>query len=102
MFCRELAAQLRGVEGRIREKGATVTFIGNGSVAMANAFKEDFHVTSPLYTDPSLEVYALAGMKRGMGSLWKAAKNAPRALKAGHLQGLTKGDALQQGGVLVV
>lgn len=79
-----------------------MTFIGNGSVAMANAFKQDFDVRSALYTDPTLEVYARAGMRRGITSVWKAAKNLPRALRAGHIQGLTKGDALQQGGVLVV
>ncbi len=102
MFCRELAAQVRGVEDRIVQRGAGVTFIGNGNVVMANAFKEDFNVTSPLYTDPSLKVYGLAGMQRGLGSLWKAAKNAPRALAGGHLQGLRRGDGRQQGGVLVV
>jgi peroxiredoxin len=102
MFCRELAAQVRGVTPEIERKGARVVFIGNGSPAMAQAFKEDFDVTSALYTDPSLEVYKAAGMKRGMGSLWKTMKRAAGALSEGHVQGRTQGDAFQQGGILVV
>jgi hypothetical protein len=102
MFCRELAAQVRGVTDRIEAKGARVVFIGNGSPAMANAFKEDYDVGSPLYTDPTLAVYNAAGLKRGMGNVFKALANVPRALFKGHFQGRTQGDALQQGGVLVV
>ncbi len=102
MFCRELAAQVRGVTPDIEKKGARVVFIGNGTPFMAQAFKEDFGVTSALYTDPTLAVYEAAGMKRGMGSLWKTLKRAAGTLSEGHLQGRTQGDAFQQGGVLVV
>ena len=102
MFCRELAAQVRGVTDRIEQKGARVIFIGNGTPAMATMFKEDFAVRSPLYTDPSLEVYEAAQLKRGLGSVLRAIKNVPRALTKGHMQGRTQGDALQQGGVLIV
>ncbi len=102
MFCRELAAQVRGVTDRIEAKGAAVVFIGNGTPAMAAMFKEDFDVRSPLYTDPSLAVFKAAEMKRGLGKLWKSVFYAPRALAGGHLQGRTQGDAAQQGGVLVV
>lgn len=77
-------------------------FVGNGSPAMASAFAEDFDVRSPLYTDPSLSVYAAVGLHRGVGSLWGTMKAAPRALKGGFVQGRTQGDAMQQGGVLVV
>jgi len=102
MFCRELAAQVRGVSDRIESKGAGVVFIGNGNATMAAAFKEDFDVRLPLYTDPSLEVYKAAQMHRGMGGIWKSIGYAPRALFSGHFQGRTQGDAMQQGGVLVV
>lgn len=102
MFCRELAAGLRSEEPLIRAEGAELVFIGNGDARMARAFRDDFDVSSPLFTDPTLEVYKRAGMKYGLGSLWKTAKNAGRALASGHLQGLTRGTALQQGGVLVV
>ena len=87
MFCRELAAQVRGVTPDIEKKGARVVFIGNGTPFMAQAFKEDFGVTSALYTDPTLAVYEAAGMKRGMGSLWKTLKRAAGTLSEGHLQG---------------
>jgi AhpC/TSA antioxidant enzyme len=102
MFCRELAAQVRGVSDEIAKKGADVVFVGNGSPAMAKAFAEDFDVKSPLYTDPSLEAYKAASLQRGMGSIWSSIKKAPRALGGGFFQGLTKGDALQQGGIFVI
>lgn len=102
MFCRELAATLRSEEPLIQAEGAELVFIGNGDARMARAFREDYDVSSPLFTDPSLQVYERAGMKYGMGSLWTTMKNAGRALASGHLQGMTKGTALQQGGVLVV
>lgn len=87
---------------QIEERGARVVFVGNGSPMMASAFAEDFDVRSPLYTDPSLKVYEAVGLQRGMGSVWKTLKAAPRALKGGFVQGRTQGDAFQQGGILVV
>ena len=68
---------------------------------MAKAFAEDFDVRSPLYTDPTLEAYRVAGLHRGMGSLWKTLKKAPRALGGGFIQGKTQGDSFQQGGIFV-
>jgi AhpC/TSA antioxidant enzyme len=93
---------VRGENDKIESKGARVVFIGNGTPTMAAAFREDFDVRSPLYTDPTLGVYKAAGLQRGFGSILKLLGNVPRALFKGHFQGLTKGDGPQQGGVLVI
>lgn len=87
---------------QIEERGARAVFVGNGSPAMAAMFAEDYGVREPLYTDPSLKAYDAVGFHRGMGSLWGTLKAAPRAMGKGFFQGRTQGDALQQGGIVVV
>ena len=71
---------------------------------MANAFREDFNVAFPIYVDPKLEVYRAAGLRRSIKTTFNAAslKAGVRALRAGHMQGMVKGDAYQQGGTFVV
>lgn len=90
---------------RIHAAGAELVIVGNGSAHFAQAFREDLKLTTPLYTDPSLNSYAALGMKRGLGGAagsLAALRNAARALAAGHRQGPVQGDAWQLGGVLVV
>lgn len=101
MFCREQAAQLHGEKKRIEALGARLVFVGNGSPSMAQDFREQFAIEAPLYVDPSLTTYRALGL-HAKGSLLKAMKSVPRALLAGHTQGLVKGDAMQLGGVFVV
>jgi hypothetical protein len=57
-----------------------------------------------MVTDPTLEAYNRAGMKRGVLRTFnlKSAASAVRALGGGHTQGRTQGDTWQQGGVVVV
>ena len=57
-----------------------------------------------MVTDPSLEAYHRAGMKRGMLRTIgpKSMLSAVRALGDGHRQKKTAGDPWQQGGVVVV
>ena len=95
---------MRGEERAIRDAGATLAVIGSGSPFMARAFQEDSGLDAPVYVDPGLGVFEAAGMKRGLTSLLhpKAALRAASALRAGHRQGRTQGDPLQQGGILVV
>ena len=105
MFCREQAAQLHREIGRIRERGGELVFIGNGNRHFAAAFKNDRGITAPIYVDTKRESYRALGMKRGFfATLGNAAswRNTARALKSGFRQGLTRGDAWQLGGVLVV
>lgn len=78
--------------------------VGSGTPEQARAFREQEDVQGTLVTDPTLEAYRLAGMKRGVMRVFnpKSAVSMFRALGRGHLQGITAGDTWQQGGVLVV
>jgi peroxiredoxin len=105
MFCREEAVQLHRELHTIRERGAELVMIGNGNRHFAAAFAEEFGITSPLYVDTKRDSYSALDMKRGffatLGSL-ASFGNMRRAMRAGFRQGLTRGDAWQLGGVLVV
>jgi hypothetical protein len=89
---------------RIHAAGAELVVIGNGSPSFIAGFRETTGYHGPLYTDPSLEVYKAAGLKRGVFKVInpRAAMAALGALRGGHRQGATQGDALQQGGTLVI
>jgi hypothetical protein len=96
--------QVHRARGRIRERGAELVFVGNGSRQQARAFREEFAIAAPLYVDPERRAYAALGMKRGSGpvAVLAAARNSLRALRAGFRQTGVQGDAWQLGGVLVV
>ena len=97
--------QLHRELSTIRERGAELVMIGNGNRHFAAAFATQFGITSPLYVDPKRDSYRALGMKRGLfatlGSL-ASFGSVRRAMRAGFRQGLTRGDAWQLGGVLVV
>ena len=88
----------------LRATGAEVFVIGNGSPNFIDGFRETTGWRGPLYTDPSLEVYKAAGLKRGVLKTLnaRAAIKALGALRGGNRQGRTQGDEWQQGGVLVI
>lgn len=73
---------------------------------MAQDFVEQFHVSLPVFTDPSRRSYEVAGWQRPLGAavlrLGTTLKASVRAMKGGFRQGRTQGDAFQLGGVLVV
>jgi hypothetical protein len=89
---------------KIRGAGAELYVIGNGTPNFIAGFREQTKYDGPLYTDPSLDVYKAAELKRGVTKTLnpRAAFSTLKALKNGVRQGLTQGDAWQQGGVLVV
>ena len=78
--------------------------VGNGKPHQAASFIEDEKLTFPVYVDPELVAYKLAGLRRDLASTLKlsALGNAMRAMKGGHMQTGLKGDAWQQGGVFVI
>jgi AhpC/TSA antioxidant enzyme len=105
VFCREQAVQLHRVRDEIHARGAELFIIGNGAPNFARAFREDFGIATPVYTDPSLATYRLLDFKRGVTDALLSLKvwaNAARALSGGFRQGWFQGDAWQLGGVLVV
>jgi NAD(P)-dependent dehydrogenase (short-subunit alcohol dehydrogenase family) len=88
----------------IRERGAELVIIGNGSAQFASAFREDMHLDAPLLVDPELRAYRAAGLRRGRVEVLspRLPLNALRAIRAGHRQGAVQGDPWQLGGVFVI
>jgi hypothetical protein len=97
-------AQLRREVDRFKSAGADLVVIGNGKPHWIAGFRDDTDYRGELYTDPSLDSYRLAGMKRGLFRWLNplAGAYAVRALFRGQMQTRTKGDPHQQGGVLVI
>lgn len=75
--------------------------IGNGTAEQAGWFVDEYAITTPLYTDPSLSIHRAVGARRGGGGL-RMIRNVLRALRKGHFQTRVIGDAQQHGGVFVV
>ena len=97
-------AQLRQHIDEIHAAGAELYAIGNGAPMFIEGFRETTGFTGPVFTDPSLAVYRAAELRRGVGTIvsLRAAARTVGALRRGFRQGRTEGDALQQGGVLVI
>ncbi len=89
---------------KIKAAGADLYVIGNGAPHFIAGFRELTSYDGPLYTDPSLEVFKAAQLKRSVTSTLdpRSLGKALGAFARGQRQGMTKGDAWQQGGVLVV
>ena len=81
-----------------------IAVIGNGAPHFAQAFVEEFQVSLPLYTDPSLKVYEAMALRRGWRTTFsrKTLSASIDTLKKGFRQGSVQGDATQQGGVFVM
>jgi hypothetical protein len=96
--------QLHRARHEIHARGAELYLVGNGAPHFARAFREDHGIETPIFTDPTLETYRALEFRRSVihTITLRVARNALRALRGGHLQGRTKGDAWQLGGVLLV
>jgi peroxiredoxin len=108
--CPTCAAQVAEISPRLAElsrMGLCVVLVGNGSPDQLAAFAERSRVAQrkvELVTDPSLRAYRAAGLVR---SRWgtigpRALAGAARAMIAGYPHAAPLGDALQQGGALLV
>lgn len=104
MFCREQAARLGQRLDEILAADAQLVAIGNGHEHWARAFIEDEGVTFPVYVDPGRSSYEHFGMRRGVSQVLgpRSVKHSLRAMSQGHFQSQTRGDALQNGGVIVL
>lgn len=102
MFCREHVVQVHRERDRIQ--GADLVVIGNGSPNFIAGFREETGWQGPLYTDPSLSVFAAAQLLRGVRHTLSPASigRAVRTLARGFRQGRTQGNPWQQGGVVVI
>jgi peroxiredoxin len=104
LHCRDHVAQLGRELDTIHDKQAELFVIGNGSPSFIEGFRDQTGWTGAVYTDPSLAVYKVAQLKRGVASTLdpRSLGDAWRALRGGSRQGRTQGDQWQQGGTLVV
>jgi len=104
LFCKEQAAQLRGIKKEIEATGARLVFIGNGNTLFARHFKATLVPDCEVLTDPSTATYRLLGARRGFWTTWTP-RSLPatfRALRHGFRQSHTQGYAYLQGGVAIV
>lgn len=88
----------------IRNAGLSLNVIGNGAPMFIAGFRETTGYDGPLYTDPSLAVYRAAELRSGLRTVLTlgAVSRSVGAFRRGFRQGKIEGDALQQGGVLVI
>jgi len=96
--------QLRERLDDVREAGAEVALVGNGSVQAAASFQRDRVPEFSVFTDPSLKTYQELGMRRGVRATLGLSSMiaAGRALLRGRRQTSVQGDPWQQGGTYVV
>src|SRR5260370_25823863 len=100
MFCKEQAAQLRGIKKEIEAAGARLVFIGKGNRASARNFKETWVPDCEVLTDPSTASYALLGARRGAWAVWspRSWQAGLRAVRGGFRQTRTQGQPYLLGG----
>lgn len=89
---------------QIREAGAELVVVGNGTPEHAADFRDQERIDYPLLVDPELEAYRTAGLRRGMRDALRAKTltHAMRAFRQGFRQSSVKGDPWQLGGIFVI
>jgi peroxiredoxin len=107
--CRSHAQDVWAHRDVLQKDGAQIIFIGNGEPSYIEKFRQDFNLgEAPIYTDPSLRAFELAGFKYGLAGLLnvQTVKNGIELMAEGHRNGnpfsSTTGSNLQLGGVIVV
>ena len=104
LFCKQQVGELAARREDFQNRGAKLVVIGNGTVEQARGFAERYAQGMTVLTDPTREAFCAAGMKRGVATAvsFGVIKRAVQAVAHGYLQTSVLGDALQQGGVLVL
>lgn len=104
LFCKQQVAELAKETERIHQVGAELVVLGNGGPEHVRWFREDFGVTTPVFTDTTAEAYRMVGAKRGFftGANPRTFVATLRAFRKGYRQTGTRGDRYQQGGVFVI
>ena len=100
---------MRGVVEEIRELGGELVIVGSGRVEQAADFRRELEIDGagadiPLLSDPKLESYNAAELKRGVGATFslRSMGHGLRAFREGHRQKGVQGDPWQQGGAFVI
>ena len=106
--CRAHASQVWQEREKYEKSGAKLVFIGNGHPDFVSKFVEDLGLGEAMVlTDPSLESFRAAGMKRGFFQVIqpKSLTGALQLAKQGHRQTAHSSEAgthWQMGGVLAI
>ena len=91
-----------GFTPRIHASGAELVILGNGTPEQAAWFVKDFHIETPVLTDPDLASHAIAGARRARLMDPRVFLRAAAAMAQGFRQTRTMGSAGQLGGVFVI
>jgi peroxiredoxin len=104
MICRRQVVDIKEQMETFNKLNVRLVVIGNGTPNFIEGFRNDTGYTGDLYTDPSLQSFQLLNFKKSITSLlgFKTIKSALHALSTGYMQKGIQGDALQQGGVVVI
>ena len=95
---------MRGIHPEIRRRGAELVVVGSGSPDQAAAFRTEAGIDFPLFVDPELRAYAVAGLRRGLSTVLRPSvfRRGFQAWRAGYRQRGVAGDPWQQGGLFVI
>lgn len=96
--------QLHHATSAIHAAGAEVHVVGNGAPHFIAGFRELTGYRGSIYTDPERAAYRAAELRRGLSTVltFGTLRRSIGAFRRGYRQGRTQGDALQQGGTLVI
>jgi hypothetical protein len=102
LFCKEQASEMRKHKSEIEDLGGRLAFVGSGTTAQAQNFRDRFVPGCAVFTDPSSYTYRNIGARQSMSSTVAGfTLHGARAMRHGHLQTSMHRRAFQQGGVLV-
>ncbi len=87
---------------RIHRAGAELIILGNGTPEQARWFVEDYHVQTPVFTDPELRSHDIVGARAARLGHVQTLVAAFRAMRKGFRQTRVMGSARQLGGVFVI
>jgi peroxiredoxin len=95
---------LRGDIAKIHAAGAEFVVIGSGTPQQAGWFAEDVGLTTPVLTDPDLQLYRALQTRRGLAGVLhpRVILRAIQAFRRGFRQRGIQGDATQLGGLFVI
>lgn len=107
LCCSEQVTELAPRLGELHQLSIRTVFVGNGEARFIDHFVERFALSNKkaeIVTDPALSAFKAAGLHR---SLWAAygpvaMRDLIRATGHGHITRFGEGDALQQGGALLI
>ena len=95
---------MSAIRQQLRDHGADLVFVGNGSPEQAGWFVEDFGIEAPVFSDQPLAAYHALEARRGLLSSInpRVFVRSIGAMLRGFRQTGTRGTATQQGGVWVL